>query len=193
MEKWTEKDFLSHNRWFHATSARFFDSIIHQGIIANINRDTELDFGYGFYLAANPKWAEKYAKGFEDARIIEFHFRPIDILQGNPNYKFFGALNEEFADFVFSNRMFIATSERECAHDYDLVAGVMSDGSQVVDFEEFRDKEISKSELYRRLLLPREDWQIAIHSQELCNHIFPFRAYDLKGGEYDVSNYHQTI
>ena len=148
---------------------------------------------YGFYLAANLSCAQKYAAGFEDARIIEFHFKPIDILKGSSNYRFFEALDEEFAEFVFSNRMYYLESEDNCYHKYDLVAGVMSDGTQATDFEEYRDGDITKEELFRRLLLPREDWQIAIHSQALCNCLAPSRAFDLKGGEYDVSEYHKTI
>lgn len=193
MKQWTEKDFLSNEKWFHATSARFFEKIIKEGIIADINRESELDFGYGFYLASSKEWTEKYAKGFDNARILEFHFKPIDILSGSKNYKFFESLNNDFAEFVFSNRMYFQESEDNCFHRYDLVAGVMSDGTQITDFEEFRNEDISKEELFRRLLLPREDWQLALHSQTLCNLVKPYSAYDLKGGEYDVSEYHKAI
>ncbi len=193
MIQWNEQDFLTNDKWYHATSAKFFRKIVKNGIIADINRNTELDFGYGFYLAASLSWAQKYAKGFDDARIIEFHFRPVDILKGSKNYRYFDTLDEEFAEFVFSNRMYYSESTDNCIHTYDLVAGVMSDGTQATDFEEFRDGEITKQELFRRLLLPREDWQIAIHSQKLCNLLVPVRAFDLKGGDYDVSEYHKTI
>ena len=193
MRQWKEHEFLSCNRWYHATSKKFFDKIIHDGIKADINRHSELDFGYGFYLAENSDWAEKYAKGFDDGRIIEFHFRPVDILGEDKNYRFFGKLDEEFAEFVFLNRMYFSDNADDCVHSYDLVAGVMSDGTQATDFEEFRDGDISKSELFGRLLLPKEDWQISIHSQLLCDQIIPCRAYDLKGGEYDVSKYHKAV
>ena len=193
MRQWNEQEFLSHDRWYHATSERFFNNIIHNGIIADVNQYSELDFGYGFYLAASSKWAEKYAKGFENERIVEFRFRPVDILGENSNYKFFGELNEDFAEFVFSNRMYYTNYANYCIHSYDLVAGVMSDGTQITDFEEFRDGDITKVELFRRLLMPKEDWQLTLHSQSLCNKIIPSRAYDLKGGEYDVSKYRNAI
>ncbi len=193
MKKWTEQDFMSNGIWYHATSEKFFKKIINEGILANVNRESELDFGYGFYLASNIQWSQKYAEGFEEARILVFNFRPVDILKGNSNYRFFGELDEEFAEFVFGNRMYYSECEDNCFHNYDIVAGVMSDGQQSTDFEEYRNKEISKEELFRRLLMPREDWQIAIHSQALCNMIVPSRAFDLKGGEHDVSGYHKAI
>ncbi len=193
MKQWTEKEFLSNTHWYHATSAKFFEKIMEKGVLADVNRNSELDFGWGFYLTANSKWAEKYAMGFENERIIEFCFKPRDLLGDSKNYRFFGKLDKDFAEFVFSNRMYFEKSPNYCVHNYELVGGVMSDGTQVTDFEEFRNREITKDELFRRLLLPREDWQLLLHSQELCNQIKPSRAYDLKGGVYDVSKYHKTI
>ena len=192
MKNWIEEDFMNHNQWYHATPKRYCESVL-KHIIADINKDVELDFGFGFYLCPNFEWAKKYAKGIEEsgeeeACIIEYHFTPKELLDGDKNYRFFNELNTEFADFVFANRMFFEDYPTNCTHNYLLVGGVMSDGEQPVDFEKYRLSLMSKEELYHRICLPKEDWQIVIHSQELCDKLKPYYVYDLKGGVRDVYN-----
>lgn len=192
MNKWTEYEFLHHDIWYHATSEVYFKRILEKGIIADCNKGSELDFGFGFYLTPSLEWVKKYAQGFNNPRIIEFHFEPIHLLNGSDNYCFWENLNDSFADFVFDNRMNFQNTSSLCVHNYLLVGGVMSDGQQVTDFIEYRKGEISKEELYRRLCIPKEDWQLMIHDQELCNAIKPCSAFDLEGGIYDVSEYKKS-
>ena len=185
MRNWTEEDFLKCPIWYHATLKRYQNNILKK-VIADINKDTELDFGYGFYLCPNFEWALKYAKGLaesdgSDACVIEYHFTLENLLCGSTNYRFFGELNTEFADFVFYNRMYFENYPSKCIHDYLLVGGVMSDGQQTIDFDKYRNNKIIKEELYRRLCIPKEDWQVVIHSQELCDQLpKAYAVYDIK-------------
>ena len=192
MKVWSQEEFLNHEIWYHATSGIFFERILTDGVVASVNKDTELDFGYGFYLTPSYRWAKKFAEGFNNPRIIEFHFKPIEILAGSKNFNFFGRLNMKFADFVFHNRMDYEQYPDKCVHNFALVGGVMSDGNQIMDFEEYRSGLIGKDELYQRICTPKEDWQLLIHAQSLCDRIAPFAAYDLEGETYDVSKYKKT-
>ena len=191
MKQMTKEEFMNHDKWYHTTDLWAFQNIIKNGIQANINSDVPTDFGYGFYLCPTIEWSEKYAKSFPQGIIIEFNFTPIDLMSGHSDkeYEYFEHLNYEFADFVFANRKFYLNYPSKCVHNYLIVGGVMSDGEQINDFAEYDNNLISKEELYRRLLLPKEDWQLLIHSQEICNLIRPVSAFDLGGNRYDVSSY----
>ena len=144
------------------------------------------------HLTPSISWSMKYAAGFSDPRIIEYHFVPNELIRNGFSFKYFGELNDEFADFVFSNRMFFMDSPLFCFHNYDFVIGVMSDGNQPLDFEKYRQNIITKEELYRRICIPKEDWQISIHSQSICDIIKPSFIRDLSGGVYDVEEYIKT-
>ncbi len=191
MKMWTKEEFVNHDVWYHATEDVFFSKILSEGIIANINADTPTDFGFGLYLCPSLEWARKYAKAFRHGIIIEFHFSPLELIKNHSElkYQFYGELNNEFADFVFDNRKHYSEHLTKCVHDYCFVGGVMSDGQQISDFREYDNKLIDKQELYRRLLEPKEDWQLLLHSQELCDLIKPYDAFDLGGVHYDVASY----
>lgn len=184
----TKQEFLEQKIWYHATDLSHFNSLMN-GIDSEINRGDELDFGYGFYLCPNIEWVKKYANQFSEEVIFEFHFCVADLIKKGYNFIYFGELNNEFADFVYNNRTKFMNYPAECVHDFDMVGGVMSDGRQAVDFELFRQESIDKEELYRRLLLPKEDWQLLIHSQDICDLLEPIDAYNKGGVHYDVSSY----
>lgn len=183
MKIWTEEEFLDNSVWYHTTEREFANNIKENGVIASINATTELDFGYGFYLTPSLEWSKKYAEGYRDPVILEYHFTPRALLGGDNNYAFFQELNDTFAEFVFNNRMYYEEYEDNCIHDYLLVGGVMSDGDQPVDFERYRSEKITKEELFRRLCIPKEDWQLVIHSQDLCSKLRVFDTLEVKGGE----------
>lgn len=197
LEKWSEKEFLNHRRWFHGTTAIGLKKIIKNGIVVKYNQDNSLDFGYGFYLCPEFDWALGYIKGqleivdddleikCNDGYVLEYQFSPWEIIKGN-NYKFFCGLDESFGIFVFNNRIkYKRHFVRKCIHDYDLVAGPMSDGNQIDDFNDYRLGRISKGELLDRLLLPKENWQLLLHKQYLCNNLKPIGIYNLKGERVD--------
>lgn len=190
MQSYSLEEFLQVDTWYHATIRQGYESIMTKKIQASFNKMFELDFGYGFYLTPSLDWVQKYAKSFDgEERIFKFNFRLADILNENVSFRFWDSLNDDFAEFVFQNRMYFSDYANFKIHDYDIVGGVMSDGNQPTDFEEFRNDLISKAELFRRICLPKEDWQIAISSQEICDMLKPVDVFDLKGVHYDVSNY----
>ena len=49
MKHWDKEQLFNNLIWFHTTSNRFCLNILSNGIIADINKEIELDFGYGFY------------------------------------------------------------------------------------------------------------------------------------------------
>ena len=183
MVKWKRDEFVENEIWFHATSATHVEKIL-TGVIADINKTSALDFGYGLYLTPSFEWAKKYIAGleYENPKIIEFHFKPLDFINQGASFRFFDTLNDEFADFIFENRINYRNYETMCVHNYAMVGGVMSDGNILKDFYEFKHGKIDKIELYRRICQPREDWQICIHSQDLCDQLHPFLIHDGKGG-----------
>lgn len=115
---------------------------------------------------------------------MEFHFSPKKLLNGSKNYRFFGRLNREFAEFVFKNRMFYKEYPSKCVHNYLMVAGVMSDGNQPAAFKRYLDNggtEAEKEILFSELCRPEEDWQLLIHSQKLCDRLQVAAVYDMEG------------
>lgn len=52
---------------------------------------------------------------------------------------------------------------------------------------EYELHRITKGELFERLLEPKEDWQLLIHSQELCNQLKLTRIFNVRGEEIDVN------
>lgn len=195
MKEWTQFDFFENNIWYHATTARNAEKILENGVIADINKNSQLDFGYGFYLCPNFEWAKNYLYGQlglvdddeliepNDGYILEFDFKPNDFIEGK-RIKFFDALNEEVAKFIFKNRMYYKYHLiTHCVHNYALVGGPMSDGNQLDDFLDYKLHRITKGELFERLLLPKEDWQLLVHSQEICNALKVKKIYNLKGEE----------
>lgn len=95
-------------------------------------------------------------------------------------------LNNEFAEFVFRNRnnykYHIFT---KCVHSYDFIGGPMSDGKQIDDFTDYALKRITKGEFLERLMRPKENWQLLIHNQKLCNALTITGIYNLKGERVD--------
>ena len=198
--KWTKDTFYSNTKWYHATSTDFAFSIISKGVLAEINKTKPLDFGYGFYLTPNKEWACKYlteqlhvtendaSVDVNDGYILEFEFVPKNYEQSHKT-KFFDGLNNQFAKFVFRNRMYYKYHIfSKCVHKYDFVAGPMSDGKQLNDFLEYQLHKISKKQLFERLLKPNEDWQLLLHSQELCDKLKLVKVYNTKGDEVDVTS-----
>lgn len=198
MNQWNEEDFFANKIWYHATTAGAAKSIIHSGIKAGINKSKALDFGYGFYLCPSFDWAKKYINnqllmvdedGIINSRqgyVLQFE---VDLRKEKEDVKklFFSQRSQNFARFVFRNREYYKFCLlTHCVHNFDVVGGPMSDGNQIIDFERYHLHQISKRELLRRLAEPKEDWQLVLHSQRICDRIKLKAAYDLEGDEVDV-------
>ena len=67
MKTWKEIEFWENTTWYHATQAGFAKSIIKKGVIANINNNKPLDFGYGFLDYEFAKFV------FQNRRYYKYH------------------------------------------------------------------------------------------------------------------------
>lgn len=183
----TEKirNVLASTTWFHATTLSSFENIMRKGVVADFNRYSELDFGYGFYLTPTAKLAESYiSKLFAWAGnvdndppvIMEFEMNPLDWFLGEEySTAVFPSFDEAFAEFVFNNRMNSDTGKQ--LHDYDVIYGVMSDSVPTRLLLQYRAGEISKEEVISGLKKGNSMKQISLHNQHLCDIIKLTRAY----------------
>ncbi len=201
---------MNHSSWYHATTLDGWESICKLGIKVDYNRNNELDFGYGFYLAYDQKKAEDYINRMlkyviqpdlgvniksnpkkQIPVVIEFDFIPSEILQHKHyNYKFLPAYDDEFAEFVFYNRMYNVDGSNQ--HKYDMIMGVMSDSNPPILLEKYRNGEITKNKVIEELQKSTSMKQLSLHNQEICDIIVPKRAYivDTKK-ELNVNDYHK--
>ncbi|PYY28375.1 DUF3990 domain-containing protein [Paenibacillus illinoisensis] len=198
--------YLKLDKWYHATTLDGWKSICRYGILANHNIGHELDFGHGFYLTHDKKQAEKYIitllkyknKGLLseiefllDSKVdksksipvlVEFDISPLEWLQRKEyDHYFFNKYDEEFAEFVFHNRMYNVNGEDH--HGYDFIFGVMSDSNPIIDIERFRNGELEKVEVLEGFKKSTSSKQLSVHSQQLCDIIKPSRAYRIDTGE----------
>ncbi len=54
------QNYLNRDYWYHGTSEESVQNIIEQGVLANYNIGSSLDFGPGFYLTNTLQKAENY-------------------------------------------------------------------------------------------------------------------------------------
>lgn len=142
---------LRKNKWFHGTTLAAWHDICKQGIVSNYNKGNELDFGYGFYLTPIKEQAEHFISTMLEYRkqesflselngiitdttyerlsriaiVIEFTFSPMEwMMSDRYKYLILNNYDDNFAEFVFHNRINNANGENQ--HDYDFIFGVMS-------------------------------------------------------------------
>lgn len=178
---------LSSERWFHATTKSNFKNILESGIIVDFNKGKELDFGYGFYLTTTEILAESYITRLfswqnetqnEDKPVImEYKFSPLNWFE-NPDFstKIFSAFDDDFAEFVFLNRLNCNTEKQQ--HEYDVIYGVMSDSVPTKLLLSYRAGDIEKDSVLDGLKKGNSMKQLSLHKQELCNSIVLNRAYE---------------
>lgn len=195
---------LSSNKWYHATTYDNWLSICRLGVKAEYNIDTsnDLDFGYGFYLTIDGNRAENFISklaetGTIDGKrtaIIEFEFIPISWFQ-NEIYKtkIFEENDDDFAEFVFSNRHDNISGINQ--HPFDAIYGVMSDSyptKLLIDYDLGR---ITKQEVLDGIKKGNSMKQLSLHIQALCDIIRPSRAYlfntiTKEKEELNINEYH---
>lgn len=194
MRKWDMESFLSQTRWFHGTRREYAVNIIIDGPKAGINNHKPSDFGKGFYLCPNRDWSIKYARGLltatdedtivddNDGIVLEFYFDPRDYI--NFKYKYFDAMTPEYAKFVYHNwkHPYIPHINRFNS----FIFGPMTDGRQLYLMTALKNNEIDKSTVLKELMNPKEDWQLTLKSQKLCNQLKLVKTYNLKGDEVYV-------
>lgn len=177
---------LSSHKWYHATTKSNYENLIKSGVIADYNRGNELDFGFGFYLTNTSEMAEKYISRLfaslpedepEILVIMEYDFCPLDwFLMDDYKSKVFTKFDDEFAEFVFKNRLESATQKQQ--HEYDVIYGVMSDSVPTKLLLDFKAGETSKESVLDGLKKSTSMKQISIHNQSLCDTLKLTRAYE---------------
>ena len=186
-----ELNLLNRDLWYHGTSLEDAKNIEKLGVVVDYNYGNSLDFGAGFYLTDTKQRADSYmsrvpvigADGEPSKRnewaVIEFQFNPYTLLFGNPNvtneseltvlnglhykYKNFAKHNEDFAEFVFKNRL---NNERQ--HDFDIIWGVMSDSIPDKVMLDFVNGELTYDQTIGKLMKSNSMKQLYIGSQLIC-------------------------
>jgi len=181
------KKYLSNTCWFHATTLDDWHDINQNGVIAEINRDTSagLDFGYGFYMTNDSFKAENFIYGLKKVgslvkddvmTIVEFSFSPLNWFEASEyNTYIINSHNDEFANFVYENRMYNINGSKQ--HKYDAIFGVMTDTRPIELMKKHRAGILSKSEVLDEFKKSISMKQLSLHNQKLCDMIKPVKAY----------------
>lgn len=179
------KKVLSSTQWFHATTQSSLQNILEHGIIVDHNRGGELDFGYGFYLTTTAELAESYISRLfawqgesvtDPLVIMEYGMCPLEWFNDDSiRSAIFPAFDDNFAEFVFANRINSGTEKQQ--HPYDVVYGVMSDSAPTKLLTEYRAGVCSYDDVIRGLKKSNRMKQISLHNQKLCDTIQLRRAY----------------
>lgn len=191
-----EEKFFNGQEWYHGTTLSGWKSICELGIQAKYNIGISLDFGNGFYLSNSLTNTEKYVQNIikysagagDDGIpvIIKFSFKPMDWLENDLAYRYFAKYDDEFAEFVFENRLNCLEEKR---HPYDITAGVMTDAKPTFLMQQYQMQRISKEEVIQELKRSTSAKQLCLHRQEQCDLIRPSEAYIFGGKELDVNEY----
>lgn len=189
---------LDRDLWYHGTSIENSESIIDNGVIANFNIGSSLDFGSGFYMTDSLESANNYISrvpivmenGEMSQRkswcVIEFSFNPLSIIINNPevNYCMFPKHDESFARFVLDNRCNNVYNEKP--HRYDIIWGVMSDNRPDEVVLSYKDGSISYEEAIEKLQKPNSMKQLFVGNQSLCDMLQVVSI--IKGGVLDENS-----
>ena len=108
---------------------------------------------------------------------MEYTFQPLAWFE-SLSYKTttFEKFDDEFAEFVFKNRLESKSNEQR--HNYDVIYGVMSDSLPTQLLLEYRAGEISKEDVLNGLKKGNSMKQLSIHNQALCDTILLTGAYE---------------
>ena len=124
--------------------------------------------------------------------VIEFSFVPIEWYhQGGYKFGFFNAYDDEFAEFVFHNRLNNFDGSQH--HDYDVIFGVMSDSLPILLIQKYKAGEISREDVIQGLKKATSNKQISLHRQELCGIIKPSKVILIKSREeLNINDYFRS-
>lgn len=200
--------YLENDKWYHGTSLSNWKKLCELGIKVDYNIGNELVFGFGFYMCPSLQHTERFIESVlsnkidvsldipiikdEDksiAVIIEFEVKPIEWHKNDTyNFKILNKYDDEFAEFVFHNRLNNLDGENH--HEYDFIFGVMSDSLPIILLQKFKNGEINKEDVIDGLKKPTSCKQISLHRQDICDIIVPTRVYRLDNREeLNVNDY----
>lgn len=197
-----EKDlqkYMHQDTWFHGTTLSGWKNLCKYKVLADYNKGMELDFGYGFYLAPKYKQAERYinrilpylpsnSKDEKIGVVIEFELKLDNYL--NFKYCSFLKFNEDFANFVITNRL--KPNIRQ--HDYDFIVGIMSDSNPLELIMKYRRGEMQYQELATNFMIGNSMEQVSLHNQIICDKLRVRRAVRLDNGkELDIDDYNRIL
>lgn len=173
---------LNRDLWYHGTTIANAENISRNGVIADYNLGSELDFGPGFYLTDTYARAASYIsrspiilpngslENLASWAIIEFKINPYTMLfqsQYNFSYYNFPKHNEDFAKFVLQNRT--TNCYNQNPHKYDLVWGVMSDNHPNKIVYDYNQGVLSYEESIKLLQKSNSMKQLFLGNQSLCD------------------------
>ena len=181
---------------YHGTTILAFESIISKGILADINENTELDYGKGFYASfpEDISYAKAHAKNVtRDVLGIQNLKRNAVLIKIEIDEKcfcdefVFEKKNGKWVDFVFDTRYNYLNENIP----YKIIIGPMADGAVDSLMQVYKKNENNRSQIMNKLLkhiikfcyrLPfNMHRQIVIKDQAICNKIEIVRATTLKG------------
>ena len=174
---------------YHGTTLVAWENIRQNGVIADINANTELDFGKGFYASfpKDRKYAVKHAlvaakENFKRAEIKENTVLIKLEIDENlfKNKLVFNKRNKKFIDFVFDTRKNYLNENLP----YDVIIGFMADGTVDILMSFYLEHENALTAKFVKWCykLPFNlHRQIVIKSQELCDKITILEVTNLKG------------
>lgn len=201
------KKYLNNNIWYHGTVSSTWKSFCKNGILADYNKNTssDLDFGYGFYLAPSKERAERYILDMmkntdfyndsDEPMILGFEFKPLVLFESKDyNTKVFDKYNDDFAIFVFENRTMNINGSNQ--HNYDIIFGVMSDSVPTIEIQKYKMGISSKEEVLEALKKSTSMKQLSLHNQNICDLIKLNEAYIINKDtnerkELDVNEYNK--
>jgi len=173
---------LNHDLWYHGTTIEDAENIQKNGVLADYNLGDALDFGPGFYLTDTYQRAMSFIsrkpsitstgelQHFQDMAIITFSFNPFDLIfQTDAHYSFhnFSKHSEDFANFVFFNRLY--NTENENPHNFDIIWGVMSDNNPFKIIMDYKSNLLTKTDAITLLQKSNSMRQLYIANQDICN------------------------
>ncbi len=140
-----------------------------------------LDFGKGFYTTRNRDQSEKWAiikQNREDNKpkpIVTVYKIDEDILKNETfNVKMFAKADEQWLDFIFSNRMGLNV------HTFDIVIGAVANDTLYSTLVLYESGVLSKIETIRRLKTHKLFDQISFHNQTVLKKLQFIESYVVK-------------
>jgi hypothetical protein len=200
------KKHLKREKWYHGTTLEGWKQLCNDKIDVKYNIGNELDFGFGFYLTQQQVQAENYTKNIIKFRkeerqklglfsslifqnnedeipvVIEFGLNPIVLYEsGNYEIQIYDSYNDDFAEFVFHNRLHNIVGQSQ--HKNDVIYGVVSDSLPMLLITSYKLKQITKDKVIEGLKKSTRDTQLSIHNQEICDKMKVTKVYLVETGE----------
>ncbi len=131
-----------------------------------------LDFGSGFYATTNFEQAKKWAITkkdrfhFKNAIVNQYDFDKIILQNSELNCKIFENADEDWLDFVVSNRQDINFS-----HDYDVVFGAVANDNVYASINLYEQGFLRKNELLEELRTWKYVDQFCFHTEKALKHL----------------------